>query len=185
MVNNAQTLARPYAKAVFELAQEAGNLMAWGAYLQALSYIVSAPNVLKMLKSPAYGSGERVKTLLFILGQDDLSLVQKTFLNLLAENNRLLILPAIYHQFLCLYQASLNEIEVWVTTAHPLSETLLETLNQALKQRTKATHIKLHPVQDPTLIGGIQIQIGDEVIDHSISGKIKRLAHHLQLKENP
>lgn len=177
-----EEIARPYANAAFEFANEHKQVPHWASMLQVLTTFCLDPKVKRALKSPQFDSQDQVK-LLFDLAGDLIDEHVKNFLRVIAENRRLRAIPEIYRQFMVLQEAAANIIEAEVVTAQNLSPELKQRLVSALEKRTKAK-IQLHNRIDEKLLGGVQIRVGDEIIDGSILGKLQRLAHYLQLKES-
>lgn len=182
MVIKLEEIARPYAKAAFEFASEHNQVPHWASMLQVLTTICIDPKIRRTLKSPQFDKAAKTK-LLFDIAGDLIDDHIKNFVRLIAENNRLRVIPEIYRQFIVLQEASANVVEAEVVTAQTLSPELKQQLVVALEKRTKAK-VQLHNRIDENLLGGAQIRVGDELIDGSILGKLQRLAHYLQLKEN-
>ena len=182
MIAKLEETARPYAHAVFQFANERKALSQWAGMLEVLVTICTSPPVMKAIASPQYNLASKIKIIFDIAG-DLIDGYGQNFVRLLGENGRLKAVAEIYRQFNELVDASKNRMEVDVITSTELSPVLEAQLIKALEKRTKAK-IKLHPHIDPTLLGGIQLRLGNEVIDGSISGKLRRLALHLKLKES-
>lgn len=182
MITKSEEIARPYAHAAFDFANEHGELSRWLEALKILTSICAAPAIAKTLSSPRYDETAKIKVIFDIAGEY-IDQQIKNFVHLLAENKRLWVIPEIYRQFILLEDVAKNVLEVEVVSSRELSPALTELLISALEKRTKAK-IQLHQRIEPTLLGGIQIHLGDEVIDGSISSKLRRLALHLQLKES-
>ena len=183
MVSKSAEIARPYAKAAFDFAEEHHQVAEWAGALGVVTALCETPKINKALRSPYYQSQEKAEILLFLAGEF-LNPSMQNLIHLLCKNKRLLLIPAIYQQFLWYQEAALHQLDAEIMTAYPLSEAVKTALVKALEKRTKA-RITLHSHIVPALIGGIQIRIGDEVIDNSVLGKVQRLAHYLQLKEIP
>ncbi|NNM60402.1 MAG: F0F1 ATP synthase subunit delta [Legionellales bacterium] len=182
MINKLEEIARPYAHAAFEFANEGNNLSQWAEMLQILALICADPVISKALSSPYYNTAAK-KTLILDMAGEFIDQHVKNFVHVLAENGRLQVMTEIFRQYHVLQDAAKNMIEVEVCSARELSPAHVSLLQNALEKRTKAK-IQLHQRIDPTLLGGIQLRLGDEVIDGSILSKLRRLALHLQLKEN-
>lgn len=170
---NLSNIARPYALAAFECAQEKGQLPAWKAFLESASYIAKQPSVMRVLANP-----EILSSQLFDLFQgvltSQLDTERKNFLHLLAQNKRFMVLPEISESFNA-YYAQLEKIsKVRVVTAIDIKDDFRQKLAGALKNRIKRDVI-LHCEVDPAILGGAIIHIGDNVIDGSIRGKLTRL----------
>ena len=172
-----QTLARPYAKAIFELACEDKQLAFWSETLNFLSVIAKDKDLQDVYHDVRYTASE--------LSQIFISLCQKAKIThpmienlvlLLAHYKRLLLLPMIamlYEE----YKASLEKtINISVTSAFPLSETITTRLKKALEIRLQRD-VEINFVLDRSLIGGAVIRVGDGdlVIDGSVSNKLEQL----------
>lgn len=182
MITKLEEVARPYARAAFEFANQQQQIPHWMSMLQVLTSICNDPKIGQALRSPALDEPAKVALILDIAG-DIIDESCKNLVRVIAENKRLRAIPEICRQFHGLQEAAVNIVEAEVTTARPLNDALMQQLVAALESRTKAK-VELHHHVDPALLGGLRIRIGDEVIDNSIQGKLQRLAHHLQLKEN-
>jgi F-type H+-transporting ATPase subunit delta len=167
------TLARPYAEAVFQLADGQGALGAWDDLLGRLSAAAANPDLKTVLGNPKLSSGQLVDVFLSACG-GEAPAEAKNFLTLLAENDRLALLPEIR----ALYQQMKNEregvLEARVYTAFALEDGQLESLIGHLQTRYER---KVSPIVaiDKELIGGVRIFVGDEVIDASIRGKLENM----------
>jgi F-type H+-transporting ATPase subunit delta len=170
---NFSNIARPYALAAFEYAQAAQQLPAWTAFLKQATFITEQPSVIQVL-----ANSQVLPAQLFDLYQSTfahpLDAEQKNFLQLLAQNKRLMILPKITEAFNT-YYAQLEKIShVRVVTATEPKEEFKQKLVQALTKRINS-HVTLECEIDPAILGGAIIHMGDNVIDGSIRGKLTRL----------
>jgi F-type H+-transporting ATPase subunit delta len=176
-MNGRRTIARPYAKAIFELACEDKQLGFWSETLSFLSIIAKDRDLQAVYHDVRYTASE--------LSQIFISLCQKAkIINPLIENlvlllahyKRLLLLPMIsmlYEE----YKASLEKtINISVTSAFPLSEKISANLKKALEIRLQRD-VEINFAQDRTLIGGAVIRVGDGdlVIDGSVRNKLEQL----------
>ena len=171
------TLARPYAKAAFELALQDSALDKWSAMI-ALSAAVSAePGVRTVLTSPSLSSEQIADAFIGVCG-DELDAKGRNFISLLAENKRLVLLPEISSLFETLKANQEMSVDVEITTAFEISSDVSNKLAQALKDRLKREIILTTNV-DQSLIGGAVIRAGDNVIDSSVRGKLSKLAESM------
>lgn len=167
------TLARPYAKAAFSSAQESNALDSWSTYLATAEAIATHNKVSKELASPNLTASAKAQLLIELGGDFDSSF--KSFLHVLADNDRLPLLAEIREVFELL-KASLQEsIDVVIETAFELDNDTLEQLKHALNKKLGAT-ISISTALEPSLIGGVVIKAGDTVIDGSIKGRLSKLA---------
>jgi F-type H+-transporting ATPase subunit delta len=169
------TIARPYANAVFAIAQEKGELKAWSDLLVVLGQCALEPEMQSIITSPAV-SDEQVVTLLAEIAGDAMTADAQHFLSLLAENDRLLLLPEITVLFEELRAEAEKTMVADVISAKALSAEQKDKISAALKQRL-GRDVTLNASVDESLLGGAIIQAGDLVIDGSALGKLNRLAN--------
>jgi F-type H+-transporting ATPase subunit delta len=168
------TLARPYAKAAFSAAVDAGDIAAWTTALQTLAVISKAEQVVELINSPSVSALEKAKAMADVSG-DDCNEGARNLLDVLAENDRFLLLPEISTQFELLKAEHEKSADVIVTSAFELSDAQQKTLTDKLATRLSRA-VSLTVDVDPALIGGVVIKAGDLVIDDSVRGKLSRLA---------
>lgn len=170
------TLARPYARAAFELAHEDGSLGAWS---QALAFAVQ---VAKDPRVAGFGNDPRVRPAQLValhLPQDvaaDAPFAR--FLGELAEHRRIELLPEVAELFEQYKRESESQLLVKVTSAFALDVAQAEQLKASLKRRFKR-EIELETSVDASLLGGVVIDAGGEVIDGSARGRLARLSSAL------
>ncbi len=180
-MNNAVVVARPYAKAAFEIAKS-GDMTAWLKAIHLLNTVANVPKIKEILYNPTVTPAERL-TIIMQICDGQLDNLQVNFLKVLAANKRLFCLSAIYALFQSYYDNYQQIVEAEVYTAFPLSEKQKQKLTISLEKKLNAT-VQLTEKHDPKLIGGAFIRMGDRIIDGSIAGRLKRLAGHLNLKES-
>ena len=172
------TLARPYAEAVFRLAQDENDLAGWSSRLQSLALIVADAQVARLIADPAVAA-DRVAGLIVEVAGSDLGERGSNFVKVLAENDRLLLLPEIGVQFETLKADAEGTLEATITSAQELSQAQLDELVAGLKARfNRAVNVQV--AVDPELIGGAVIAIGDQVMDGSVKGRLQRMSFALQ-----
>lgn len=171
------TVARPYAEAAFKLAREAGALDAWADALVRLATVAADPAVRSVLGDPGMSAARLVKV--FIDAAGELDGAQQNFVAVLAENERLGVLPEVRVLFEGLKNAHEGSQEAVITSAFPIDAATLDRLVADLQTRFSGK-IKASVRIDPELIGGVRIAVGDEVIDASVRGKLAAMAAALQ-----
>lgn len=171
------TLARPYAKAAFEVALQDSALGTWSTMLTLSAAITENEKVGSLLTDPSLSS-EQLATVFIELCGEELNNKGKNFVNLLAENKRLLLLTAISEQFHVLKANQEKTLNVEVTTAYELSVETLDKLADSLKTRLQRDVI-LNTNIDQSLLGGAVIRTDDTVIDSSVRGKLVKLAESM------
>jgi F-type H+-transporting ATPase subunit delta len=168
------TLARPYAKAAFQYALEAGDLQGWSDSLGTASSVAKQSTVDQLLSSPSSTAAAQAAALTGICGES-LSSAGKNFICILSENRRLKLLPQIAQQFEIMKANQEKAIEVDVASAQPLDEEQQEKLTEALSKKLERK-VNMQVSLDKSLLGGAVIRAGDTVIDGSIRGRLTKLA---------
>jgi len=173
------TVARPYAKALFDLANAAHALPAWSKALGAAAAVVGDENAKGALGNPELNDEQRTELVASVAsaikGGELLATPQgKNLLALLAENDRLLGLPEIAAQFDALKAQAENKVKVTLTSAVPVEHELADQIKQALRHRFGRT-VELHLEVDASLLGGAVIRADNMVIDGSVRTRLQRL----------
>ena len=172
------TLARPYAEAVFRIAQGENDLAGWSARVQSLALIVSDAQLARLINDPAV-SAEQVASLVIEVAGSDLGTSGANFVHVLAENDRLSLLPEINAQFEALKANAEGTLEATITSAQELTQAQIDDLVAGLKAKfNRAVNVQV--AVDPELIGGAVVAIGDQVIDGSVKGRLQRMSFALQ-----
>jgi F-type H+-transporting ATPase subunit delta len=168
------TLARPYAEAVFRLADAGGTLAAWSGTLRALAQVAAHPDMQDCLAKFDL-TAVQLQELFLSPCPGDLSAEAKNFIQLLIEYDRLTLLPEIFAQFETLKNEREGVVDAQITTAFELEGAQLAGLVADLEKRFKR---KINPRVsiDRDLIGGVRMVVGDEVIDGSVRGKLNAMA---------
>ena len=175
------TIARPYAQAVFELANESGDLATWSEALDVAGQLMADGQAAKYLSDPAFNNEQRLEFLtgLFdkagarVLGGEDKK--GTNFLKLLLEYRRVAVLPEIAQHFEALKAEVENVVEVTVTSATAISKKQQDTISKALRERL-GRDVTIETEIDENLIGGAVIRAGDVVIDGSLRARLEGLA---------
>ena len=168
------TLARPYAEAVFKLADQSGSLVNWAAVLARLTEAAGNADMHAAISDPKIPSDKLVDLFAATVGGTPSAEVSN-FLTLLARNGRLALLPQIHDQFETMKRDREGVLQAAITSAFDMNDGQLAGLVNDLETKYKRK-IKPHVTVDKELIGGVIIAIGDEVIDASIRGKLQHMA---------
>lgn len=166
------TIARPYAEALFRVAQT-GDLVAWSNLLQELAQVAAVPEVLSLSRNPRV-SRAHVTDLLLGAVKTPTTEQAKNLVIMLVDNHRLEILPEIAAQFELLKNEREGAADGFIVTAFPLQGPELETLVTALERKFKRK-LKAHVTVDPSLIGGVRVTVGDEVLDTSVRARLSQM----------
>lgn len=169
-MSQALTLARPYARAAFGIARDAGDYASWSNALAFAARVAADPQVTDLLGSPKLTHADAVS----LLAIDGASEQVRSFLALLADNRRLALLPEIAGLFEQLRTEAERVVKARVTSATALGEGDLQGIKAALKKRF-GREVEIETAVDESLIGGAVIDAGDVVIDGSLKGKLGRL----------
>lgn len=170
------TVARPYTKAVFEFARDAGTLSSWSDSLKDAAQVASDDVMKSILGNPALTSGQKADAMISVL--EDLDESGKNFIHLLAENQRLALIPEIAVQFEQLKANQESNVEIDVTTAYELDEQQQQKLTQALSAKL-GRDVALSSNVDKSILGGVVIRTQDLVIDGSVRARVAKLAEVL------
>ncbi|WP_416191809.1 F0F1 ATP synthase subunit delta [Neisseria sp. CCUG12390] len=166
------TIARPYAKALFGLAQEKNQIESWLGGLKELAAVLQDQKVVSLIEQPETAASDKAKALTDLLGLNDASLTN--FVSVLAEQKRLNVLPEVYAQYQDLVLALNNTKSAVIYSAYELTPVQLADLIDTLKARFN-TDLQVTTKIDPELIGGVKVEVGDQVLDLSVQGKLNAL----------
>lgn len=172
------TLARPYAKAAFEYADQHGALKAWSEMLSTAAAVAQQEPMLKVLQSPSLTAEQKAKQFAEVCG-DTLDDSGVNLINVLGENARLSLLPHISVLFESHKAQRERSVDVEVTTAYALPSELQEKLAKALTSKLQRD-VSLSTTVDQSLIGGALVRAGDTVIDGSVRGRLAKLAEAMK-----
>jgi F-type H+-transporting ATPase subunit delta len=171
------TIARPYARAAFGYAQEHKAFAKWSELLGQAAAIVADERVARLLSSPRL-TAEQLVELIGDGAGGSLDEHGRNFLNTLAQNRRLDLLPEIAAMYEILRAEVENIADVQIISAVALNDAQRERLAAALRKRMKSD-VRLHCDVDPSLIGGAIVRSGDLVIDGSLRAGLERLASRI------
>ena len=198
-----QTLARPYAEAVFALARDRSELKKWSEKLAFFAVVAADERVRQLAGNPRVNRAHFLDLVLGICSdvQGSTSVAGapsgeansahrksgatkqvdeqgSNFIRLLVENRRLDLVPDIQRQYESLKAEAEARVEATVISALPLEAAQLKTIGEALKRKL-GREVNLTAQTDKALMGGVVIHAGDLVIDGSVRGRLAELATHL------
>ncbi len=173
-MSEALTTARPYAQAAFEEAQKLSDLKGWSEVLLALAEAVTYPEIHNVISSPRVAKAQLGGLLGDVVG-GKLKPQQLNFVKVLAENQRLQLLPEIASIFEVLKSEAEKSLNVVVDSAFELSAAQQEKIVSSLKKRM-GREIKLTCKVNKELLGGVVIRAGDKVIDGSARTRLSEMA---------
>lgn len=171
------TVARPYASAAFEFALEQGKLDAWQDMLQFAAAVAQDDSVSALLSGNL--APEKLAELFIQICDKHVDEHGQNLLKVMAENGRLAALPQVAQQYQALRTEHEKVVEAHVTSASELNDKQKAAISKKLDAHF-GTKVRLHCSVDESLIGGFIAKAGDEVIDNSVRGQLRRLTDALQ-----
>ncbi|HEY6774462.1 MAG TPA: F0F1 ATP synthase subunit delta [Oxalicibacterium sp.] len=166
------TIARPYAEALFRVAK-AANLAAWSDLVSEMAQVAANPDVQSLAHNPKV-SDDQISSVFLAALKSPVGAEAKNFVDMLAQNDRLTLLPEIAEQFHALKNAQEGAADAEITSAFELSQAQVTDLIASLEKKFGR---KLNPTVtvDNTLIGGVRVVVGDEVLDTSVRAKLQQM----------
>ncbi|HYD95096.1 MAG TPA: F0F1 ATP synthase subunit delta [Noviherbaspirillum sp.] len=166
------TIARPYAEALFRVAKS-GNIAAWSDLVSEMAAVAALPDVKSFASNPKLSDKQVSETFLSLL-KSNVSPEAKNFVGMLVENGRLSLLPEIGAQFHALKNAAEGAADAEITSAFELTDAQVKDLVATLEKKFGR---KLNPTVkvDSSLIGGVRVAVGDEVLDTSVRAKLQNM----------
>jgi F-type H+-transporting ATPase subunit delta len=177
------TVARPYARALFDLARAGGALQAWSEGLAAAASVMNDAGAKRVLARPDLAEEQRLALVQGLFeavpgGKTWLSREGTNLLHVLVENDRLAALPEIAVQFDALKAEAENKVKAKLVSAVPVDRAVADQVAKALEKKLGRS-VELALEVDPALIGGAIIRAEDMVIDGSVRTRLQRLAETL------
>ena len=168
-------LAKRYAAALFELAEEAKAIDAVEADLRSLKEMLGESDDLRhVVRSPVMTRADQSKAMAALLDAAKAHEITQKFVGVVAANRRLYALQSIIDTFLADLADRRGEMTAAVTSAVKLSDEQLNSLTDTLKQ-TFGAKVSVNPTVDPAILGGLIVQVGSKLVDDSIRSKLQRL----------
>ena len=164
-----------YALALLELADEDKALDQVADDLRAVQRMIGeSEDLRRLIRSPLFSREQQAAALAAILERTEIGATTRRFVQVLAGNRRLFILPQIIDTYLAELARRRGEVTAHVTSAVELSEAQRTTLVEALKS-TVGGKVKVDVKVDRSLIGGLIVKVGSRMIDSSLRTKLQRL----------
>ena len=168
------TVARPYAEALFRVAKS-GNLSAWSDLVTEMAHVAAHPDVQALAHNPKVSAAQTAEAFLSVLKSPlNDSVEAKNFVNTLAEYDRVTLLPEIATQFQALKNAEAGAADAEIVSAFDMTAAQVSELAITLEKKFGR---KLNPTVtvDSSLIGGVRIVVGDQVLDMSVRAKLQQM----------
>ena len=173
----ASARARRYAKAVFELAQEKGEVEAWLPRLDAVRAVLTDPTAAEVFASPALPSARRVEIVEAVatpeMGKEGVNLAK-----LLVAARRPELIEGVIEEYRALADEAAGRVRATATTAVELDSADYERIAGDLSKRL-GKEVRLEVRVDPAIIGGMVLQVGDRLIDASVATRLQQLRRRL------
>lgn len=166
------TLARPYAEAAFDVAAK-GDVAQAGRELDALAAVAGNAQLRQFADAPSASADQVFDVIQSVAGMP-LSEPSKNLLRTVIANGRLAVMPEIAAQFRQLANVRSGVSDAVVYSAFPLDRNQLGEIAAPLEKRF-GRKLNLSVEVDPTLIGGIRVVVGDEVLDTSIKARLQQM----------
>ncbi|MDB5798817.1 MAG: atpH [Paucimonas sp.] len=166
------TVARPYAEALFRVAA-ASNLQAWSSLVDEMSQVAAQPEVKQLADNPKVSDQQTSEIFLSAI-KSPVPAEARNFVDMLVQNGRLTLLPEIGTQFHALKNAQEGAADARIDSAFEISQAQVQELVAVLEKKFGR---KLNPTVtvDPSLIGGVRVVVGDQVLDTSVRAKLQKM----------
>jgi F-type H+-transporting ATPase subunit delta len=165
------TIARPYAEALFQSSR--GDLHGTTQWLDALAAVAGNPQLQQYAGNPKVGD-QQVFNLVSEVARVQLPPAGENFLRLAISNGRLAAIPEVAQQFREMKNAQSGSSDATVYSAFPIAADQLGAVAQVLEKRF-GRKLNLTVQEDPSLIGGIRVVVGDEVLDTSVKARLEQM----------
>lgn len=172
----ATAAARRYARAIFELASEQGQVEEWSDRLTVVRDLLSAPSVAAVLTNPTIPVGRRME--LISSAPHDLDPEATNLARLLIESRRVAQIGDVLEEFEALADVAAGRVRATVTTAVDLDPEERGHLVDKLSQRL-GKEVRLSAAVDKRILGGLKLQYGDHLIDASLATRLQQLRRRL------
>ena len=181
MKETARTQARQYARALFEVAEEAGarqSVRLRGELREFVQLVERSAALQRAFEHPAVMAGDRARALVAVAKRARGSVLLQRLLGLLAERGHLALLPTVSEDFGALVNAARGVVAARATGAIPLSAAQEQKLVAALR-KTTGHEVELTSTVDPQLLGGLQVKVGGRTYDGTVRGHLASLRRRL------
>lgn len=173
------SLARRYAKAIFQIGSQQGDLTKLGQDIRSLAKAMNESKELDTaLTNPAIRRADRKKVIDGLLSSIGVQTASRNLVYLLLEGERMGSLPAISRALDAMIEEKAGRVQAEVISAKPLDPTQLSQINGAL-EKLSGKKVSVSTRQDPELLGGVVAKVGDVVYDGSLRTQLRALRDEL------
>ena len=169
---NFETIARPYAQAIYD------HSKGWEKDLGQLELALETSEVKQLIDSPKLAYKEKTEVFLSLF-EGQIESKTSNFIKVLGESKRISLLPHISKEYRKLLSGTKGSSEVLITSAFELTDEQLKKVTDLLKGRY-GDSLTVEQAIDKSLIGGFSIKCGDEVTDYSVKGKLEKLRNQIK-----
>jgi F-type H+-transporting ATPase subunit delta len=170
-------IAARYATALFGLAKDASDLKNLESNVEDLGAALDASAELRdVISSPVYSRDDQATVITAVANKMKLMPIVSNTLALMASKRRLFVLPALVAQLRALIAEEKGEVTAEVTSAKAMTKTQTDKLAKAIKTRI-GKDVKIDATVDESLIGGLVVKVGSQMIDTSIRSKLNSLSN--------
>ena len=175
------SVARRYARALFDLGVSRGNFEALGRELENLAQLYAESRELRQtLENPIFKASQKRKIMESVLPQVAQEAVVRNFALLLVDRGRIDVLPMIARAYQEMTDKQLGRVRATVTSAKPLDPATESEIQRALERRT-GKKVLMKSEVDPTLIGGVVARVCDLVLDGSLRTRLASVGNRILL----
>ena len=168
-------VAGRYASSLYELAKDSKALEIVEQGLSTVQGLLdSSEDFHRMVRSPVHSASEQAAAIAAIASKAGITGLAANFLQVMAKNRRLFVLPETIKAFQAMVARDRGEVSAEVVSAHPLSEAQQSQLLETLTSSTGKI-IKMKTKVDPSLLGGMVVKVGSRMIDSSLRTKLDAL----------
>lgn len=172
-------LSRRYAKAIFDLGSQQGNLDKLGGELRTIAKAMKeSPELAATLSSPAIRRSDRRKVIDALLSTIGVQTASRNLVYLLLDGERMGSLPAISRALDSMIEEKAGRVSAEVISAKPLDPSQLSQINAAL-EKLSGKKVSVMTRQDPELLGGVVAKVGDTVYDGSLRSQLRSIRDEL------
>ena len=178
--SNSAEIAARYATAIFELAKDSKKLPALGKDIKSLGdAIADSAELSDLMNSPIYSRDDQASSIGALAKKMGLSDILGNALQLMASKRRLFVVPALLKQLTAMIADEKGEATAEVTTAKKLTKAQSDALAKTLSAKV-GKKVQIDATVDETLIGGLIVKVGSQMVDSSIRSKLANLENAMK-----
>lgn len=183
-ISGNQEIARRYAKALFDLADEQKQIDRMAEDMRDLSAMILASKEFSdAISNVAFKRGDQLNAMLALSDAAQLSPLTRQFLGVVVSKGRLASLPAMILSVQEEIARRKGEVTAHVTSVSALDATQTNALAVAL-QKALGVNVKVVHAEDASLMGGLVVRVGSKLIDASVRTKLERLTRVLKSQDS-